>query len=102
MELLDQNREFRSRHWKFTKEYIIKQSKHSVATGGSPIVTWLPNQLSAVLEAMKDTYQKMKKEFLSKEDRSQMDVLHQRATTQLEQLKKQVADFLPHYENQLK
>ncbi|KAJ3106068.1 hypothetical protein HDU97_007071 [Phlyctochytrium planicorne] len=50
--LLDQVREFRGRHWNFTKEYIIKHSKHPVATGGSPITTWLPNQLSVVLNAM--------------------------------------------------
>lgn len=34
--LLDQVREFRNRHWNFTKEYIIKYSKHNVGTGGSP------------------------------------------------------------------
>ena len=50
--LLDQVREFRDRHWRFTKEYILKYSSHPVATGGSPIVTWLPNQLSTVLEAI--------------------------------------------------
>ena len=48
--LLDQIREFRSRHWNFTKEYIIKHTSHPVATGGSPIVTWLPNQLAVVLD----------------------------------------------------
>jgi len=28
-----------------------------VATGGSPIVTWLPNQLMAVLEAMEEVWE---------------------------------------------
>jgi indoleamine 2,3-dioxygenase len=37
---IDQIRAFRHRHWNFTKEYIIKQTSHPVATGGSPIVTW--------------------------------------------------------------
>ena len=58
--IIDQVREFRARHWNFTKgkiiinktEYIIKHSTHPVATGGSPIVTWLPNQLGVVLDAM--------------------------------------------------
>lgn len=50
--LLDQIRDFRARHWNFTKEYIIKHTNHPVATGGSPIVTWLPNQLSTVMEQM--------------------------------------------------
>jgi len=49
---LDQVREFRWRHWCFTREYILKKTAHPTATGGSPIVTWLPNQLSAVLALM--------------------------------------------------
>lgn len=51
---IDQIREFRMRHWGFTKDYIIKYSKHPVATGGSPIVTWLPNQLITILNVMID------------------------------------------------
>ena len=27
---------------------------HPTATGGSPIITWLPNQLSAVMQLMED------------------------------------------------
>jgi len=54
---LDQVREFRWRHWCFTREYILKKTKHPVATGGSPIVTWLPNQLMAVLEAMEEVWE---------------------------------------------
>lgn len=52
--VLDRVREFRQRHWGFTKEYIIKRTRHPVATGGSPITTWLPNQLAAVLQAMEE------------------------------------------------
>lgn len=36
---LDQIREFRWRHWCFTREYILKKTPHPTATGGSPIVT---------------------------------------------------------------
>ncbi|EPS40410.1 hypothetical protein H072_5774 [Dactylellina haptotyla CBS 200.50] len=52
--ILDQIREFRGRHWSFTREYILKQGKklHPKATGGSPIVEWLPNQLTRVLNLM--------------------------------------------------
>jgi indoleamine 2,3-dioxygenase len=52
LKLLDQVRDFRFRHWCFTREYILKRTAHPTATGGSPIVTWLPNQLVAVLDAM--------------------------------------------------
>lgn len=46
---LDQVRDFRWRHWCFAREYILKMTSHPTATGGSPIVTWLPNQLQSVL-----------------------------------------------------
>lgn len=56
LKVLDHVRSFRWRHWLFAREYIIKRSKHPTATGGSPIVTWLPNQLSAVMEMMEQVY----------------------------------------------
>lgn len=56
LRVLDHIRSFRWRHWLFAREYIIKQSRYPVATGGSPIVTWLPNQLSAVLDTMENVY----------------------------------------------
>ena len=48
LEVADQVRAFRHRHWVLTNLYIIYKSKHPVATGGSPITTWLPNQLLTV------------------------------------------------------
>jgi len=43
---------FRKKHWNLTKRYIIKNTDHPVATGGTPITTWLPNQLGATMEKM--------------------------------------------------
>ncbi|CAK7236337.1 hypothetical protein SBRCBS47491_009603 [Sporothrix bragantina] len=56
LQILNQVRDFRWRHWCFGKEYILKRTKHPTATGGSPIVTWLPNQLKAVLLEMQAIY----------------------------------------------
>ncbi|ORY57279.1 indoleamine 2,3-dioxygenase family protein [Pseudomassariella vexata] len=56
IKLMNQVRDFRWRHWCFAREYILKQTSHPTATGGSPIVTWLPNQLSAVMEDMAEVY----------------------------------------------
>jgi len=56
LKLLDHVRSFRWRHWLFAREYIIKRSTHPTATGGSPIVTWLPNQLMAVMDLMEKVY----------------------------------------------
>jgi indoleamine 2,3-dioxygenase len=39
VELLDQVRDFRNRHWMFAKEYIIKHTAYPKATGGSPMAT---------------------------------------------------------------
>ena len=40
---------FRSGHWQFVLKYIMKNTKYSKATGGTPITTWLPNQIEACL-----------------------------------------------------
>ncbi|CUS15120.1 unnamed protein product [Tuber aestivum] len=53
---LDQVRDFRWRHWNFTREYIIKKTVHPTATGGSPIIRWLPNQLNAVINAQMEVF----------------------------------------------
>ncbi|KAK5992399.1 Indoleamine 2,3-dioxygenase 1-like protein [Cladobotryum mycophilum] len=60
IQILNEVRDFRWRHWCFAREYILKQTSHPTATGGSPIVTWLPNQLGAVLAEMEDVYEKTK------------------------------------------
>jgi indoleamine 2,3-dioxygenase len=57
LRLLDTVRSFRWRHWLFAREYIIRRSKHPTATGGSPIVTWLPNQLFAVMDLMWEVWE---------------------------------------------
>ncbi|KAL2128873.1 hypothetical protein VTI74DRAFT_8516 [Chaetomium olivicolor] len=57
IKVLDQVRDFRWRHWCFAREYILKRTSHPTATGGSPIVTWLPNQLQAVMEEMTRLYE---------------------------------------------
>ncbi|KAJ5376283.1 Indoleamine 2-3-dioxygenase [Penicillium cosmopolitanum] len=56
LKVLNHVRSFRWRHWLFAREYIIRRTPHPTATGGSPIVTWLPNQLSAVMDLMVTIY----------------------------------------------
>ncbi|KAF2168777.1 hypothetical protein M409DRAFT_52791 [Zasmidium cellare ATCC 36951] len=57
LRLLEHVRSFRWRHWLFAREYIIRRSSHPTATGGSPIVTWLPNQQFAVMELMREVWE---------------------------------------------
>jgi indoleamine 2,3-dioxygenase len=94
---IDQVREFRDRHWRFTKEYILKYSDHPVATGGSPIITWLPNQLGAVLEAMVKVSNGIKRDELTPEMKDRFDKLAERATTQDRILKRELAELKAKY-----
>ena len=41
---------FRRQHWNMVQKYIIDNTKYPRATGGTPITTWLPNQMGACLE----------------------------------------------------
>ncbi|KAJ3021503.1 hypothetical protein HKX48_008360 [Thoreauomyces humboldtii] len=100
LSLLDQLREFRARHWNFTKSYILKYSKHPTATGGSPIVTWLPNQLGVVLGHMAKTAASIKTDMgsLTPENRALAEEMFERADTQSRILKREVAELKPDYQ----
>ncbi|OLL25571.1 Indoleamine 2,3-dioxygenase 1 [Neolecta irregularis DAH-3] len=97
--LLDQVREFRDRHWRFAKSYIIAYTNHPVATGGSPIITWLPNQLAVVLGSMASTAHQIDSQLLSQENKELLEMLTERAevqgrilTREVEMLKGQFKD----------
>lgn len=45
---------FRNGHWQFVQKYIMENTNYQYATGGTPITTWLINQIEAVLEYQKD------------------------------------------------
>ena len=45
---------FRYGHWKFVKKYIMSNTKYNVATGGTPLTTWLPNQIKACLDKINE------------------------------------------------
>lgn len=90
---LDRVAEFRERHWRFTKEYIIKHSKHPVATGGSPITTWLPNQLNSVLTVIEQVSSGLKMDKLTEEHRKLAEELGKRAKTQRQILTREVNEL---------
>ena len=43
---------FRNGHWQFVQMYIMRNTTYNKATGGTPIISWIPNQMMAVLDAM--------------------------------------------------
>ncbi len=80
--ILDEVRDFRNRHWNFTKEYILRRTAHPVATGGSPIVTWLPNQLGVVLKGMEEVVPIVKADGLDAVSRARFEEISKFVTTQ--------------------
>ncbi|KAJ2993513.1 hypothetical protein HDV02_002277 [Globomyces sp. JEL0801] len=93
IQLLDQVRDFRNRHWSFAKEYIIKRSNHPKATGGSPMATWLPNQLSVVLDAINQSSDLIATKFSDHPDQKLIQTIKQRAGAQKRILDKDVEMF---------
>lgn len=45
---------FRNGHWQFVQKYIMANTRYPQATGGTPVISWLPNQIEACLKAMAD------------------------------------------------
>ena len=52
MGVLEEIYHFRNGHWQFVQKYIMSNTKYAKATGGTPIISWLPNQMKAVMNEM--------------------------------------------------
>jgi indoleamine 2,3-dioxygenase len=50
--ILEEIYHFRNGHWQFVQKYIMSNTPYAKATGGTPITSWLPNQLKAVMSQM--------------------------------------------------
>jgi indoleamine 2,3-dioxygenase len=50
LQIVDEVYHFRNGHWQFVQKYIMSNTKYAFATGGTPITTWLLNQIECVLE----------------------------------------------------
>ncbi|KAI7895507.1 uncharacterized protein EV154DRAFT_457604 [Mucor mucedo] len=97
---IDQIRAFRHRHWNFTKEYIIKHTAHPVATGGSPIITWLPNQLGAVLDLLNTVGSQINKNELTESNLIRVEEIMKRAQAQKRFLDREVASLKNKFKDQ--
>jgi len=54
---------FRNGHWMFVQKYILSTTRYPVATGGTPITSWLPNQIEAVLNYKVDIIQRIETDY---------------------------------------
>jgi indoleamine 2,3-dioxygenase len=54
LKIVEQVYYFRNGHWQFVQRYIMANTKMNVATGGTPITSWIPNQIESVLFYMSE------------------------------------------------
>eukprot|EP00386_Alphamonas_edax_P001093 GDKI01003187.1.p1 GENE.GDKI01003187.1~~GDKI01003187.1.p1 ORF type:complete len:530 (-),score=174.48 GDKI01003187.1:114-1703(-) len=95
---VDEVHEFRNGHWMFVQKYIMPNTKYELATGGTPITSWLPNQISATLsyleEILAELDSKVKAgETLSAEAQTVVDHVRSRLPAKKEVLAGQLAIF---------
>jgi indoleamine 2,3-dioxygenase len=50
LKIVDEIYLFRNGHWQFVQKYIMENTDYPMATGGTPITSWLINQIESVLE----------------------------------------------------
>ena len=54
LKIVDEVYLFRNGHWQFVQKYIMANTKYAMATGGTPITSWIPNQILSVIRQMED------------------------------------------------
>jgi len=52
--ILEEIYHFRNGHWQFVQKYIMSNTKYAKATGGTPITSWIPKQIMAVIIQMEE------------------------------------------------
>ena len=64
LDLLEEIYLFRNGHWQFVQKYIMQNTVYPKATGGTPIISWIPNQLNAVMKTMEQCFNILPKKYI--------------------------------------
>ncbi len=102
LKTVDQVYLFRNGHWQFVQKYIMSNVKYVFATGGTPITTWLINQIEAVLEYEKDLIKQIKQMDLTKLNQEVTEIwngLESSYGSKRKLLEEQVAELAKHEYN---
>lgn len=86
--ILEQVHNFRNGHWMFVQKYIMANTKYNVATGGTPITTWIPNQIEAVIAYMNILLQRINDTEFKSTNKTDLDYRYNVLISQIEELKK--------------
>lgn len=84
--IVDQVHCFRNGHWMFVQKYIMANTKYNVATGGTPITSWVPNQIEAVLEYMRVILKNIDDENFVNEKKTDWDFKYNVLLSQVKEL----------------
>ena len=89
-DIIEEIYHFRNGHWQFVQKYIMANTKYAVATGGTPITTWLINQIEACIKNQNDIIQYLK----SKDyDNDIVSELEKRLNNKVELIQSQVKEL---------
>lgn len=77
-------------HWGMVKKYIIDNTKYPRATGGTPITTWLPNNMGAALEYSLQLVNHVKRDQLNGESKEKFDLIKHSVTSEIDRIFKEV------------
>lgn len=91
---------FRHSHWKMVKKYIIANTKYPRATGGTPITTWLPNQMGACLERCQELFDNIKPGELNGDLYDDYMMRHNIIKEQIENLFREVTELQKEFDAQ--
>lgn len=91
---------FRHQHWVMTKQYIINNTKYPRATGGTPITTWLPNQIGACLENCQNLIKTIDKSKLSYDDAVELSRVTFEVETEIQRLFTEVKQLQEEFKGQ--
>jgi indoleamine 2,3-dioxygenase len=86
--ILEQVHNFRNGHWMFVQKYIMANTKYNVATGGTPITTWIPNQIEAVIAYMNILLEKIQDSHFKLLNKNDLDYRYNVLVSQIDELKK--------------
>jgi len=81
---------FRNGHWQFVQKYIMANTKYAVATGGTPITTWLINQIEACIKYQNDIIIYLK---CKNYDKDIVNVLEKNLNNKVELIQSQVKEL---------
>ena len=79
--ILEEIYHFRNGHWQFVQKYIMANTKYAMATGGTPITSWIPNQILSVIRQMEDVIAAIAK--LGATDQEQAKAIYEKNATLL-------------------